>query len=379
MAATGGAGERFLVIAAGGTGGHMFPAQALVQEMLRRGWRIALSTDERGMRYAGGYPEEVARRQVDAATFARGGVGAKVAAPFKILSGVRETLAWFRQDRPTIVAGFGGYPSLPALTAAWRMGLPRVIHEQNGVLGRVNKAFATRVQALACGVERVANMPAGAPSLFVGNPIRDDARRLAGAPYQELGPNDPINLLVFGGSQGASVLSRAAPSAVASLPEDVRRRLRVVHQVRAEEFGAVRDVYAGAGVAAELSPFFENMPELIASAHLVVARAGASTIAELTAIGRPSVLVPFPSATGDHQTANARALADANAAVLAPEAQLSPASLGETFRQLFQQPNRLDGMAAAARALGRPDAAEDLANLVETIAFGGDLASFRAR
>ncbi len=378
MTARSGAQERFLVIAAGGTGGHMFPAQALVQEMLRRGWRIALSTDERGMRYAGGYPPEVERRRVDSATFARGGVGAKVAAPFKILSGVRETIAWFRKDPPTVVAGFGGYPSLPALTAAWRLGLPRLLHEQNGVLGRVNKAFATRVHALACGVEPVANLPKGAPSVFVGNPVRDDARRLAGAPYETITPDSWINLLVFGGSQGASILSRAAPAAVASLPEELRRRIRVAHQVRAEEFGAVRGVYASAGVAAELSPFFENMPSLIAEAHLVVARAGASTIAELTAIGRPSVLIPFPNATADHQTANANALAEAGAAIVAPDTELTPPRLGEIFRQLFTQPNRLDGMAAAARALGRPDAAQDLANLVETVAAGGDVAVFRA-
>ncbi|MCI4664626.1 MAG: undecaprenyldiphospho-muramoylpentapeptide beta-N-acetylglucosaminyltransferase [Neomegalonema sp.] len=371
--------NRFLVIAAGGTGGHMFPAQALAQEMLRRDWRIALSTDERGMRYAGGYPPEVERRKVEAATFARGGLTAKITAPFKIMSGVNEATAWFRKDRPTAVAGFGGYPSLPALTAAWRLNLPRILHEQNGVLGRVNKAFATRVHALACGVEPVSNLPAGSPAIFVGNPIRDDARRLAGAPYMNVEPDAPINLLIFGGSQGASVFSDTAPQAIANLPAELRSRLRIAHQVRAEEFGKVREVYVAAGVDAELSPFFENMPELISLAHLVLCRAGASTIAELGAIGRPSVLVPYPNATADHQTANARSFEEAGAAIMVKQDEFSPMQLTDIFAGLFNHTNRLDGMAAAARALGRPDAAQHLADLIEHVAAGGSLTDFSER
>lgn len=363
--------EPFLVIAAGGTGGHMFPAQALAEEMLRRGWRVALSTDERGMRYAGGFPEAVERRQVRSATLSRGGVAGKLSAPFEIMAGVSDAIDWFRETKPAAVAGFGGYPSLPAMTAAWRLSLPRILHEQNGVLGRVNKVFATRVQALACGVEPVSNAPSGAKPIFLGNPIRDDAAAHVGAPYPPLGPEDPINLVVFGGSQGARVFAENAPPAILALPEALRRRVQLSQQVRTEEYGRLREIYVEAGVHAELSPFFEDIPARIAAAHLVVSRAGASSIAELTAIGRPSVLAPYPLATADHQTANARALAEKGAAVILPDAEMTPQRLSALLAELLGDPARLQAMAASAAALGRPNAARDLADLVERCAAQG--------
>ncbi|MEL6316616.1 MAG: undecaprenyldiphospho-muramoylpentapeptide beta-N-acetylglucosaminyltransferase [Pseudomonadota bacterium] len=364
-------GERLLVIAAGGTGGHMFPAQALAQEMLRRGWRVSLSTDERGMRYAGGYPEAVTRRQVAAATLARGGIADKLKAPLRIAAGVREALAWFAEDRPAAVAGFGGYPSLPALTAAWRMGLPRLIHEQNGVLGRVNKVFATRVHALACGVEPVLNAPAGAPLVLVGNPIRDAARAAAGAAYAAPEPGGEIRALVIGGSQGARIFAERVPPAFAGLSEALRGRLRLSQQVRAENFQEVREIYAAAGIQAELSSFFDDVPARMAGAHLVISRAGASSVAELAALGRPALLVPFAAATADHQTANARALTEAGAALSFSEAEAAPEVLRRALEALFAAPERLAAMAAAARGLGRPDAASALADLVERVASGG--------
>ena len=356
-----------LVIAAGGTGGHMFPAQALAQEMLRRGWRVTLSTDARGARYAGGFPAEVARRTASAATFARGGIAAKLAAPVAIAAGVAQTLAWFLRDRPAAVAGFGGYPSLPALAAAVALNVPRLIHEQNGVLGRVNRAFARRVGAVACGTWPVANAPEGAALVPVGNPIRDAARAAAETPYAPPGEG-PLRLLAFGGSQGASVFSRLVPEAVALLPEGLRARLRVTQQAREGEMQGVLGAYARMGVDAEVAPFFADLPDRLAAAQAVVCRAGASTVAELTAIGRPSVLIPFPAAMDDHQTANARPLAEAGAAALAPEAGLTPESLSGHIRAILEQPEAAARMAAAARALGRPDAARVLADLVDRIA-----------
>ncbi|MGM0583066.1 MAG: UDP-N-acetylglucosamine--N-acetylmuramyl-(pentapeptide) pyrophosphoryl-undecaprenol N-acetylglucosamine transferase [Pseudomonadota bacterium] len=357
-----------LVIAAGGTGGHMFPAQALAQEMLRRGWRVSLTTDARGARYADAFPGEVARKPVRSATFARGGALAKLAAPALIAAGIAETLAWFRRDPPALAAGFGGYPSLPALAAAWLGGRPRIIHEQNGVLGRVNRLFAPRVVAVACGAWPLTNAPEGAELVHVGNPIRDAAREAAGTPYAAPGEDGPLSLLVFGGSQGASVFSRLMPEALAVLPKGLRGRLRLTQQAREGEAEGLRETYEKAGIEADVAPFFPDMPARIAGAQLVVSRAGASTVAELTAIGRPCVLVPYPSAMDDHQTANARPLAEAGAAILAPEAALTSGLLSGHIRDVLTDPARAGAMAAAARGLGRPDAAERLADLAERVA-----------
>lgn len=361
-----------LVIAAGGTGGHMFPAQALAQEMLRRGWRVTLTTDDRGARYAGGFPDAVVVKPVRSATFARGGAAAKLAAPFLIGLGLWETLRWFRRDRPSAVAGFGGYPSIPALGAASVARVPALIHEQNGVLGRVNRAFGPRVKALACGTWPLTNPPDGATPLHVGNPIRDAARQAAAIPYAPPG-DGPLNLLVFGGSQGASVFSRLIPEALAALPEPLRARLTLTQQSRPDETEALAARYAAMGITAEVAPFFADMPARIAAAQLVVSRAGASSVAELTAIGRPSILVPYPSAMDDHQTANAAPLAAAGAAISAPESALTGASLSAHIAAVLADPARAVAMADAARGLGRPDAAERLADLTERVA-RGDLA-----
>ncbi len=356
-----------LVIAAGGTGGHMFPAQALAAEMLGRGWRVALSSDDRGLRYAGGFPPEVARREAASATFARGGLAARAVVPLRVARGVLATLAWFRADRPACVAGFGGYPALPALAAAWALGLPRLIHEQNGVLGRVNRAFAARVDAVACGTWPASRAPAGAPLLRIGNPVRA-AVRDAAAPYAPPAPGGALRLLAFGGSQGAAVFGRVIPAALAGLPDAMRARLSAAVQARPEDAQAVGAALAAAGVAAEVRPFFDDMPARLAAAHLVIARAGASSVAELAAAGRPSILVPFAAAMDDHQTANARALAQAGGAEVVTEAALTPAGLGAQIARLFEDGARLAAMAAAARACDAPRATQDLADLVVRIA-----------
>ena len=358
-----------LVLAAGGTGGHMFPAQALAEVMLARGWRVRLSTDARGARYAGGFPEAVEVARVSSATPARGGLLARAALPARIGGGTAQAAWSMRRERPALVVGFGGYPSIPALAAATLLKVPAVLHEQNGVLGRVNRAFASRVRAVACGAWPTA-LPAGAHGVAIGNPVRAAVRARAGAPYVPPG-GGAMSLLVIGGSQGARILSQVVPAAVAGLAPDLRRRLRVAHQARDEDAEAVRATYAEAGVSAEVAPFFADVPARLVGAQLVVSRAGASSIADIACVGRPSILVPLAAAIRDEQTANARILAQVDAAVLVPEAALTARSLGGHITAVLGDPATARAMARAALAASRPEAAEALADLAEDVAARG--------
>lgn len=355
------------LIAAGGTGGHMFPAQALAEELLTRGWRVRLSTDGRGARYAGAFPDEVAREVVRSATTARGGAGAKLAVPFLIASGILAARRAMKADPPRVVVGFGGYPTIPAMSAAWLLRLPRMIHEQNGVMGRVNRIFAPRVGQVACGIWPT-DLPARAKGVHTGNPVRAAVRDVAAAPYlppaMGEGTDAPLNLLVIGGSQGARALSDLVPEAVAGLPPALVARLRISHQARAEDAARVSAAYASAGISAQVQPFFDDVPQRLADCQLVISRAGASSIADITVIGRPAILIPFPAATGDHQTANARALADAGAAVLLPQSVLDAGTLRRDIHAILSDKGRATTMAARALSLGRPDAAARLADLV---------------
>ncbi|SFJ53653.1 undecaprenyldiphospho-muramoylpentapeptide beta-N-acetylglucosaminyltransferase [Jannaschia pohangensis] len=355
-----------IVIAAGGTGGHMFPAQSLAEEMLARGWRVKLSTDDRGARYSGGFPDDVEVEVLPSATFARGGLGAKIGVPFKLAGGVMRAMKAFRKDRPAVVAGFGGYPAIPAMAAAVMLKLPRLIHEQNGVLGRVNQVFATRVDAFACGTWPTA-LPKGVVGVHTGNPVRAAILGRAESPY--IVPGDyPMSILVIGGSQGARILSDMVPEALANLPEEMARHLRVAQQARPEDLERVRRYYATAGVDAEVEPFFDDVANRMADAQLVICRAGASTIADLSVIGRPAILIPYAVAAGDHQTANARGLTEAGAAILTPESKLTPASLAEQIELILSNPGGALQMHRAALAVAVPDAAQRLADLAETIA-----------
>jgi len=355
-----------LLIAAGGTGGHMFPAQALAEEMLGRGWRVSLSTDARGARYTGGFPMAVTIRQVASATFARGGLREKLLAPLRIAQGIIEAIRQMRADRPSVVVGFGGYPSIPALAAAWALKLPRMIHEQNGVLGRVNRLFARHVDIVACGIWPT-DLPQGLIGQHTGNPVRGAVRDREGAAY--IPPGDyPMTLVVFGGSQGARVISDIVPGAVARLPDAARRWLRVIHQARDEDADRVRATYDAAGVKAEIAPFFTDLPRLIAEAQLVICRSGASSVADISVIGRPAILIPFAAAASDHQTANARGLVAAGAAILAPEAGLDSVRLSGHIAAVLSDPARASAMAVAAYRQGIPDATLRLAALVEALA-----------
>lgn len=357
---------RFLLLAAGGTGGHMFPAQALAEAMLNRGWRVRLSTDARGARYVGGFPHTTEIMQVSSATFARGGAAAKLLAGPRIAAGILDAAWRMRRDRPDVVVGFGGYPTIPALSAAVLLKIPRMIHEQNGVPGRVNRLFAPRVARVACGVWPT-DLPEGAQGVHVGNPVRRAVLERAGAPY--IPPGDyPMSILVMGGSQGARILSDVVPAAVAALPEALRRNLRVSHQARPEDEERVVAAYAQAGVGAEVRSFFHDVPARISEAQLVISRAGASSIADLTVIGRPAILVPFAAAAADHQTANARALVQAGAAIMIPEAALDAAALAAQMTAVLTNPDAAVKMSQAALAAARPDATGRLVALVEELA-----------
>ncbi len=354
-----------LLIAAGGTGGHMFPAQALAEAMIARGWRVKLSTDARGARYAGGFPAAVQIVELASATFARGGVLAKLAVPFRIAGGVLGALWSSLRDRPDVVVGFGGYPSIPALTAAWVLRTPRMIHEQNGVLGRVNAVFARRVDKVACGTWPTV-LPAGVIGAHTGNPVRAAVLERAGAGY--IAPGDyPMDLLVIGGSQGARILSDVVPAAVSALPETMRNRLRVAHQARLEDVPRVVQAYEEAGISAEVAPFFADIPRRLSECQLVISRAGASSVADIAVIGRPAILIPFAAATGDHQTANARGLVDGGAAILMPEKALDAAALSVEMAAVLGQPAAALQMSRNALAQGRPDATIRLVALVEAL------------
>ena len=355
-----------LLIAAGGTGGHMFPAQALAEAMVAKGWRVKLSTDVRGARYAGGFPKEVAIEQTNSATFARGGLIAKALVPFRIAGGILSATLKMLSDKPAVVVGFGGYPTIPALSAALILRRPRMIHEQNGVLGRVNSLFAPYVTAFACGTWPT-TLPAGVTGTHTGNPVRAAVLERAAAPY--IAPGDyPLSLVMIGGSQGARILSEVVPAALASLPEPLRHTLRVAHQARPEDAPRVAQTYAAADIRAEVEPFFADIPRRLSEAQLVISRSGASSVADIAVIGRPSILIPYAAATGDHQTANARGLVAAGAAILIAEADLTAPTLSAQIAALLSDPAKAAKMAAAALATGLPDATDRLVAMVETLA-----------
>ena len=347
----------------------MFPAQALAEEMLARGWRVRLATDARGARYASGFPPEVERQATASATFAQGSLLTRATAPLAIAAGAAASLRAMRRERPACVAGFGGYPALPAMIAARMLKVPCLIHEQNGVLGRVNRFFAPRVDIVACGTWPTA-LPPGTRRRHVGNPVRAAVLARHGATYVE--PGDwPMGLLVIGGSQGAGLFGRIVPEALRLLHPELRARLRLAQQVRPEDMDRVRAVYEDMGLAAELRSFFEDVPERLAEATLVISRAGASSIADISVIGRPAILIPYAHATDDHQAANARALVESGGAFVIREGELTAEGLAGHITAILSDPEGASAMAQASRATGRPDATEHLASLVEDLAEKG--------
>ena len=359
--------SKLCVVAAGGTGGHMFPAEALAREMSARGWRVVLATDRRGEQYAHAFPADE-RLALDAATGA-GPLGL-VKAGVAIFKGVMQARAAFERLGADVVVGFGGYPSAPALVAAVTARRPTVIHEQNAVLGRTNRILAPYVNQVASSFPTLERAPAKVQGRahVVGSPVRAEIRALFDRTYVASVEDGPIHVLVTGGSQGARILSETTPRALAALPEVLRRRLKVQQQSRPETLDAARQIYLEAGIEAEVAPFFRDMAERLSKAHLVVGRSGASTCAELAVAALPSILVPLKIATDDHQRLNAKALTDAGAAEVVLEDDLTVERLSSTLAAVLSDPARLSAMSAAARTVAIPDAARRLADLTEATA-----------
>ncbi|MEA3046915.1 MAG: UDP-N-acetylglucosamine--N-acetylmuramyl-(pentapeptide) pyrophosphoryl-undecaprenol [Sphingomonadales bacterium] len=357
--------SRHYVLAAGGTGGHMVPAHALAEELLARGHRVALVTDDRGARIPGLFGN-VQVHILPAGRLSGGPVGWYRAAK-AIMTGRAMALRLYEVFLPSAVIGFGGYPALPALLAARRERIPTLLHEQNAVLGRVNRLMAGKVDAIATAYPAVQRLPAkaAAKTALVGNPVRDEVLALRDQPFPPLTEDGIFRLLVIGGSQGASILSDVVPEGLALLPEHFRRRLQVTQQCRAEDIEQVRARYAELAIPADLATYMPDLPDRLGWAHLVIARAGASTIAELTAAGRPAILVPLPSATDDHQTYNAREMAKAGGARMIAQGKFTPVELAKQMQKLGLEPAALTKAAARAKSVGRPNAAKDLADLVE--------------
>lgn len=357
-----------VLLAAGGTGGHLFPAFALAQELGRRAIPVDLVTDMRGDRYGTSFPARAVYQVPSAALAGRSPLQASRAA-WQLVRGVAASLSLLGKIRPGAVVGFGGYPAFPPLVAARLRRIPTLIHEQNAVLGRANRALVKHVTAIATSFESTKFLEGRslAKARVTGNPVRDQVVDWATQSYQPPRDEGPFHLLVFGGSQGARFFADALPPALALLPEDMRAALFVVQQCREEDLARVEADYRAAGVRAHLATFFSNLPEEMARAHLVVGRSGASTVAELTVMGRPAILVPLPHAVDNDQLQNARRLADAGGAWCMEQKDISSQSLAEAIDRLFAAPETLTSAAATAKAQGRPDAVSRLADLIEEL------------
>jgi len=356
---------RPVVIAAGGTGGHLFPAEALAAALIARGQRIVLMTDSRSGALDSPVFAGRERFVLSGAGIAGRGTAKAARAAFSLLAGIAQARGVLARLDASAVVAFGGYPSIPPVLAARTLARrPKIVlHEQNAVLGRANRFLARRADALALSIADTARVPGRVSTSVTGNPVRQAIEAIT--PYAV--STDTLRLLVLGGSLGARVLSDVVPAAVAALPPSLRERMSIVQQCRAEDLARVRDAYAGVGVAAELAAFFPDVASRLDAAHLVIARAGASTVAELAVAGRPSILIPLPGAIDDHQSANARALVHAGGALAFAQGLLTPALLASELATLCAMPQRFPRMAEAARALGQPHAAHSLADLIDTL------------
>ena len=356
-----------ILVAAGGTGGHLFPAQALAAVLAQRGVAAHLATDRRAARYGGAFAEDAVHVVASATLRARNPFA--VARTVALLGGgVVQAWALIGRLRPAAVIGFGGYPTVPPLVAAGWRGVPTLIHDANAVIGRANRWLAPRVTAIATTFEGVFrdNAALSAKATLTGNPLRPSVLAAAAAPYPTA--SGPLRLLVFGGSQGARIMAEIVPSAIRRLDGALRSRFGVVQQAREEDLPQVREAYGKIGVAAEVAPFFPDLPARMATCHLVVSRSGASTVAELAAIGRPAILVPLPHALDQDQFNNAGVLHDAGGAIRIAQDAFTSQRLADEIAVLAAAPTRLAAMAAAARSLGRLDAASRLSDLVLKVA-----------
>jgi UDP-N-acetylglucosamine--N-acetylmuramyl-(pentapeptide) pyrophosphoryl-undecaprenol N-acetylglucosamine transferase len=356
-----------VLLAAGGTGGHLFPAEALAGALLGRGFSVDLVTDERATGFAGKL-DSVPVHRIASGGIAGKGMGVRATNYGRLMLGFLQSRRLLKRLKPAVAVGFGGYPSLPPILAAQWGRIQTVVHEQNAVAGRANRVLMKRANRVALSFETVRHtehVPA-AKKVVTGNPVR---AAVAAIPlYVAPSADGPLNLLVFGGSQGARVFGRVTPPAIALLPEEIRRRLKLVQQVRREDVEDVTKAYREMGLDAELNPFFKDMPARYAWAHLVVCRSGASSVAEIEGAGRPALMIPLPNSIDDHQRANGRSLSDRGAGWVLDENDCSPQSLAERLTQILADPDGLQRAAENARHLARTDAAERLADIVEHLA-----------
>ncbi len=365
-----------IMLAAGGTGGHLFPAEALAHELIGRGYQVDLVTDSRAERFAGKFPAgEI--HIVASATIGSKNPVAIIRSLYTLWKGTQTAKRLMKRLKPKVVVGFGGYPTLPPLMAASALGIATMIHEQNAVMGRANRMLAARVVAIAGGFLPEGQGTYGAKTVATGNPVRPSVIEAASQAYQPSGDGEPFNLVVFGGSQGAQFFSSAVPTAISLLDGKLKKRLRVTQQARPEDVDSVTGCFAKLGVPAEVSPFFNDMAKRIADAHLVICRSGASTVSEVSVIGRPSVLVPYPFALDHDQAANAAGLMAKGGAQVIAQAELDPARLSEILAEAMGDKEKLGRMAEAARRAGKPDATVLLADMVEAIAGGQSIADFK--
>jgi UDP-N-acetylglucosamine--N-acetylmuramyl-(pentapeptide) pyrophosphoryl-undecaprenol N-acetylglucosamine transferase len=358
------------VLAAGGTGGHMVPAHALAAELKARGHGVLVITDERGAKIPGLF-DKVPVHVLPAGRLGRNPIALMKAAR-AVLAGRWEAKTIYREHRPDAVVGFGGYPAFPALLAASSMRIPTLLHEQNAVLGRVNRALAGKAAAIATAFSQIDRLKPRYRDkvVLVGNPVRTEIVKIGEMPFPPFDDTAPLKILVTGGSQGATILGRVVPSGLGMLDPSLRHRLQVVQQCRPDDIEEIRARYAELGIPAELMTYILDMPQKLADAHLVIGRSGASTVAELTAAGRPAILIPFGAATDDHQTANARDMVRAGGARAIPQDEFTPETLAKQIEVVASDPNALANAAARSLSVGRPNAASDLADLVERVGGG---------
>ena len=366
-----------LMITAGGTGGHIYPAQALIEELLNRNWRVRVLTDVRGVEYFRQLEGQVELSIISSASLNSSNIIKKITALLKLLIGTCASVFFMLKERPKMIVGFSGYPAFPGMLAATLLKIPILIHEQNGVLGKVNQFFARRASVLACGVWPT-KLPNNVNGVDCGIPVRKDVLALRNSPY--IPPGDyPLSILVLGGSQASKILSEVVPSALALLPVRILKHLRVAHQARDEDQKTVEEFYQKSGINADVKPFFIDVSRRINEAQLIISRAGASTIAEISIIGRPSILVPLKVAVRDEQTKNASSLVQAKAAIIISEDELTSLKLKERIYELIRKPTKASKMAQAAYANSKPDASKKLLELVESLSTNTKEESFSAK
>ncbi|NVK31463.1 MAG: undecaprenyldiphospho-muramoylpentapeptide beta-N-acetylglucosaminyltransferase [Gammaproteobacteria bacterium] len=357
-----------VILAAGGTGGHVFPAESLASELQKRGYRLALFTDKRGGTYSG-VLGDLETKRISAGGVAGRGFFGKVKSALSLALGTFQARRLLGRMHPRCVVGFGGYASVPTMIAASLGGYPSMIHEQNAVLGRANRLLAPKVKRICTSFEKVDFITEVNSDnvAFTGMPVRSNVIDVRATPYQPIDDHSPIEVLILGGSQGAQIFSDVLPEAFARLSPALRERLHVTQQCRPEVLDQTIEAYKRNGLNATLKPFFDNVPDLLAKTHLLIARAGASTVAEVTTVGRPSILVPYPYATDDHQSRNAHAVDEVGAGWLMPQEAFTPDILADRLEAIFSEPRTLNNAAAASLKAGRPDAASRLADAVEEL------------